>query len=170
MADFGIIDLMALGGQESQIKSLLARLKEARIYGGFEPGQVISDELKSGGKAPDIVIIGEGSFLMGSKGRSDDTYDHEEPQHRVIIERGFGLGVREVTVAEFQLFITRTGYRTAAELSGSSNIYDEAAGRLSKRSGINWRHDYKGKEAAPDMPVLHVSVYDARVLSAMVVP
>ena len=94
LADFGIIDLMALGGQENQVKALLERLQEARVYGGFEPGQVISDELISGGQAPEIVIIGAGSFLMGSQGRSDDTNDHEEPLHRVIIKRGFGLGVR----------------------------------------------------------------------------
>jgi len=162
LADFSIIDLMALGGQETLVKSLLGRLEEARFYGGFEPGQVISDELQSGGKAPEIVIIDAGSFLMGSKGRSDNTSDHEEPQHRVIIKRGFGLGVTEVTIAQFQLFISSTGYRTAAEISGASSIYDESAGRLSRRDGINWKHDYKGKEAGSDMPVLHVNAYDAQ--------
>ncbi|HEY5775102.1 MAG TPA: formylglycine-generating enzyme family protein, partial [Xanthomonadales bacterium] len=162
LADFGIIDLMALGGHESEVKSLLARLKEARIYGGFEPGQVIADDLKSGGKAPQIVIIDAGSFLMGSQGRTDDGNDHEEPQHRVVIKRGFGLGVTEVSVAQFQLFIKRTGYRTAAELNGSSNIYDEVAGRLSKRGGITWKFDYQGKPADPQMPVLHVNANDAQ--------
>ena len=161
-ADFSVIDLMALGGQEDLVKSLMERLEEARFYGGFEPGQVISDELQSGGKAPDIVIIDAGSFLMGSRGRSDDVSDHEEPQHRVIIRRGFGLGVTEVAVAQFQKFITSTGYRTAAEISGASSIYDEAAGRLSPRDRVNWRHDYKGKKADPDMPVLHVNAYDAQ--------
>jgi len=162
LADFGIIDLMALGGHENEVKSLLARLKEARIYGGFEPGQVISDELKSGGKAPEIVIIDAGSFLMGSQGRSDNGNDHEEPQHRVVIKRGFGLGVTEVTVAQFRVFIKRTGYRTAAELSGSSNIYDEVAGRLSRREGITWKFDYQGKPADPQLPVLHVNANDAQ--------
>ena len=114
LADFSIIDMMALGGHETKIQILLARLDEARFYGGFEPGQVVTDGLQSGGSAPEIVIIDAGSFLMGSRGRSDKTSDHEEPQHRVIIKRGFGLGLREVTVAEYKLFVTRTGYRTAA--------------------------------------------------------
>jgi formylglycine-generating enzyme required for sulfatase activity len=162
LADFGIIDMMALGGHETKIQILLARLEEARFYGGFEPGQVITDGLQSGGSGPEIMIIDAGSFLMGSNGRSDKTSDHEEPQHRVIIKRGFGLGVKEVTVAEFKLFITRTGYRTAAEIKGSSSIYDEAAGRLSKRDGINWKHDYVGKRASLDMPVIHVNAYDAQ--------
>ena len=162
LADFRIIDLMALGGQEAQIKSLLAQLEEARFYGGFEAGQIIRDELHAGGKTQEIVIIDAGSFLMGSKGRSDGTSDHEEPRHRVTIKRGFGLGVREVTVAEFQLFVANTDYRSTAELAGESSIYDEAAGRLSKRSGVYWKHDFKGREAEPDMPVLHVSAIDAQ--------
>jgi formylglycine-generating enzyme required for sulfatase activity len=66
-----------------------------------------------------------------------------------------------VTVAQFRLFVERTGYRTAAEINGSSSIYNEAAGRLGARERVNWRHDYKGKEAGPDMPVLHVNAYDA---------
>lgn len=162
LADFGIIDLMALGGQESMVRSLMARLEEARLYGGFEPGQLISDELQSGGTAPEIIIIDAGSYLMGSRGRSDDTSDHEEPQHRVTIKRGFGLGVSEVTVGQFQLFIERTGYRTAAEISGVSSIYDESAGRLSRRDNVYWKHDYKGKKAGQDMPVLHINGYDAQ--------
>ena len=163
MADFSLIDLIALGGQEQGVAALRARLKEARLYGGFEPGQVISDELlQTGGKAPEIVVISAGSFLMGSPERSDGVLDNEKPQHRVTIKQGFGLGVREVTVDEFRLFIESTGYRTAAERSGSSSIYNEAAGRLGLRDGVDWRYDYKGKKAKPDMPVLHVNVHDAQ--------
>jgi len=161
LADSGIIDLMALGGHQQEVKTLLARLQEARVYGGFEPGQIITDTLQSGGKTPAVVIIDAGTFLMGSKGRAEHSADHEEPQHRVVIKRGFGLGVTEVTVAEFQLFIERSGYQTAAEINGSSNVYDEAAGRLSKRSGVYWKHDYRGKIAEPGLPVLHVNVNDA---------
>lgn len=163
MADFAIIDLIALGGQEAWVASLRARLEEARLYGGFEPGQVIADPLnRAGGTAPEIVIIEADSFLMGTREDSDDSYDHEKPLHRVTIRQGFGIGVTEVSVAQFRLFIEHTGYRTAAEISGSSSIYDEAAGRLSKRSGVTWEHDYKGKRADPDLPVLHINAYDAQ--------
>ena len=163
LADLDIIDLIALGGQEERVEILRARLKEARFYGGFEPGQIISDAfLRSGDKAPDIVVIAAGSFLMGSAGRSGGAYDNELPRHRVTIGRGFGLGVREVTVAEFGLFVERSGYRTAAERVGSSTIYDEAAGRLSKRKGMNWKYDYQGKKAKSEEPVLHVNLHDAR--------
>jgi len=162
LADFSIIDLIALGGQEERLKTLRPRLEEARIYGGFEPGQVISDDLlKSGGKAPEIIVIPPGSFRMGSRDSAEGASDNEKPRHRVIIERGFGLGIREVSAAEFRVFIENTGYRTAAERSGRSNIYDEVAGRLTKREGVNWQHDYAGEKAEPGMPVIHVSVLDA---------
>ncbi len=163
LADFNIIDLIALGGQEDRVQKLRARLKEARFYGGFEPGQIISDSfLESAGKAPDIIVIPSGSFLMGSGGRMGDAFSNEQPRHRVTIARGFGMGVTEVSVEQFSLFIERSGYRTAAERAGNSTIYDEAAGRLSKRNGINWQYDYQGKKAKPDEPVLHVNLFDAR--------
>ncbi len=163
-ADFHIIDLIALGGQEDRVEFLRERLEEARHYGGFEPGQIISDELlQSGGRAPEIVIIAAGSYLMGSRQRSTVAKDHEKPQHRITIQHGFGLGVREVTVDEYRLFVESSGYRTVAERSGRSRIYDEAAGRLSYKDGVNWQHDYRGRKAKPGMPVLHVTVGDARV-------
>jgi formylglycine-generating enzyme required for sulfatase activity len=161
-ADISIVDLIALGDQDLRVTSLREKLEEARFYGGFVPGQVINDELlRSGGNAPDIVIIAAGSFLMGSNDRSKDASGHEKPQHRVTIKHGFGLGVREVSVAEFRQFIENSGYQTTAERTGKSRIYDESAGRLSTRDGINWKHDYKGMKAKPDLPVVHVSLHDA---------
>lgn len=163
LADFNIIDLIALGGQEDRVQKLRAQLKETRFYGGFEPGQIISDSfVESVGKAPDIIVIPSGSFLMGSGGRMGDAFNNEQPRHRVTIARGFGMGVTEVSVEQFSLFIERSGYRTAAERAGNSTIYDETAGRLSKRDGINWQYDYQGKKAKLDEPVLHVNLFDAR--------
>lgn len=163
LVDIYVIDLIALGEQDARIASLRARLDELRFYGGFEPGQTISDELlQSGGKAPAIVVITAGSFLMGSREGSDNVLDNEKPQHRITFVHGFGLGIREVTVAEFRLFIERTGYRTAAERRGSSSVYNEAAGRLNRRSGVDWEYDYRGKKAEREMPVLHVNLHDAQ--------
>jgi formylglycine-generating enzyme required for sulfatase activity len=158
-ADMYIIDLIALGGQQDSVAALRARLREARLYGGLAPGQIIRDELLvSGGTAPDMVIMRTGSFRMGS-GRHADS---EKPRHRVTIARGFALGAREVTVGEFSRFVQAKAYRTSAEKVGKSTIYNETAGRLNDQAGVNWRHDYQGKSARPDLPVLHVSQYDAR--------
>ena len=163
LADFNIIDLIALGGQDSRVRVLRDRLKETRVYGGFEPGHIISDKfLQSEYTAPDIVVIAAGSFLMGSEGRSKEAYDNERPRHRVTFEQGFGLGISEVTVQEFRLFIEASGYKTTAERKGESSIYNESTGRLNPREDIGWEQTYHGKNAKDDMPVLHVSLYDAQ--------
>ncbi len=162
MAEFNIIDLIALGGNEERVVALREKLKEARYYGGYVPGQIIQDQLQNSTEtAPQVVVISEGSFLMGSRRRSGIENDHELPQHRVTLEQGFGLGVKEVTVEEFRLFVQQTEYQTTAEQRGTSFVYDESAGRLARRSGVNWRHDYNGNVAEPDLPVLHISFYDA---------
>ena len=157
----GINELDALGTQEENVKMLKERLGNARFYGGFQPGQVISDEFtQSGAKTPEVVIIAAGSFMMGD--RAGGTNGNEQPRHRVTLEKGFGLGVREVTVGQFGEFIQQSGYQTAADLKGSSSIYDKVAGKLIKQSDVNWQHTYLGEKAAPGDPVIHVSFTDAR--------
>ena len=159
LADFLIIDLIALGGQEENVAALRARLEDARYYSGFQPGQIISDEFLDGSdRAPQIVIVPSGSFMMGS----EDSYENERPRHRVTIERGFGIGVKEVTVGEFRTFILKSGYRTVADRNGSSKIYNEAAGRLSSRDDVSWMNAYNGDRARPELPVVHVSWHDAQ--------
>ena len=160
-AHAGINELDALGTQEENVNMLKERLGNARFYGGFQPGQVISDEFsQSGAKAPEIVIIAGGSFMMGD--RAGGTNGNEQPRHRVTLEKGFGLGVSEVTVGQFGEFIQQSGYQTAADRRGSSSIYDKVAGKLIKQSGVNWQHTYLGEKAAPGDPVIHVSFTDAR--------
>lgn len=159
MADFLIIDLIAMGGQEDKVATLRAALKDARYYSGFQPGQTFSDPFLDGSdKAPEVVVVPSGSFMMGS----DGSYDNESPRHRVSIERGFGIGVREVTVSEFRLFILKSGYRTVAEIGGSSKIYNESVGRLSSRDNVTWLDAYNGDRAGLNSPVVHVSWHDAK--------
>ena len=162
-AHSGINELQALGTQEESVNMLKERLGNARFYGGFQPGQVISDEFsQSGAKAPEIVIVAAGSFMMGCVDRAGGTSGNEQPRHRVTLEKGFGLGVREVTVGQFGEFIQQSGYQTAADRKGSSSIYDKVAGKLIKQSGVNWQHNYLGEKAAQGDPVIHVSFTDAR--------
>jgi len=162
-AHSGITELQALGNQEERVNMLKERLGNARFYGGFQPGQVISDEFsQSGAKAPEVVIVAAGSFMMGYVDRGGGTNDNEQPRHRVTLEKGFGLGVREVTVGQFGMFIQQSGYQTAADRNGYSSIYDEDAGKLIKQTGVNWQHNYLGENAAQGDPVIHVSFTDAQ--------
>src|SRR5690606_14641912 len=66
-----------------------------------------------------------------------------------------------VTVGQFSAFINDTGYRTDAEIAGRSRAYSLETGRMDEENNINWRHDYSGKTADDNLPVIHVSWRDA---------
>ena len=59
-----------------------------------------------------MVLIPSGEFLMG--GRSDQAYQDEFPQHKVMIS-SFYMDVHEVTNRQFLKFVEETGYLTIAE-------------------------------------------------------
>lgn len=167
LAEFTLIDLIALGDHEPRVAELRARIERERIYGQFHPGDVIQDVLaSSGGTAPAVVVVASGSFLMGSPADERGRSENEGPQHRVTIGRGFGLGMQEVTVGQFRSFVEATAYRTVAERDGQSIVWDEAMGRLGERQRVNWRHDFEGKPAAASLPVLHVAWDDAQAYLA----
>lgn len=74
----------------------------------WRAGQTFRDDLRSGGKGPEIVVVPPGSFMMGcvSGGYCPDD---EQPVHRVIIEEPFAVGKYEVTFAEWDACVTRGG-------------------------------------------------------------
>jgi formylglycine-generating enzyme required for sulfatase activity len=124
-AEKTLVNLVALGGQGDVVNQLRRRLEEARIYGGFQPGQVIRDHfVNTAIWAPDSVVILAGSYLMGSTISEPGRADNEGPQHRVTFRQGFAIGQREVSVGEFRMFAKSTGFRSDAERSGSSIVYD----------------------------------------------
>jgi formylglycine-generating enzyme required for sulfatase activity len=158
-----LIDLIALGGADQIANQLRRRMEEARIYGGFQPGQVIRDHfLNRALWTPESVVIASGSYLMGSSAFEAGRADNEGPQHRVTFRRGFAIGRQEVTVDEFNKFTRLTGYQTDAERVGSSTIYDHFSGRLTERDDMDWEMNYEGRRASPNDPVVHISWNDAQ--------
>lgn len=156
-------ELVALGDYADQVAILRQSLNDARLYGGFQPGQVIRDPFNNSNRqAPAVVILPAGNFMMGSPDNENGRANNEGPLHRVGFVRGFAIGQRELTVGEFRLFINDTGYQTDAERFGNSSVYDEQSGRLTRRNRIDWSNDYLGGRAGDDMPVIHVSWNDAR--------
>ncbi len=139
------------------------RLRNARLYASYKPGQVIGDAfVDRNGKAPALVVVPIGSFTMGSPAQEPGHRSTEEPQHEVKIALGFALGRDEISVGEFRAFVDDAKYQTDAEKLGSSTIYDEDSGRTIERRGITWRNDYSGATAADSLPVVHVSWNDAK--------
>jgi formylglycine-generating enzyme required for sulfatase activity len=157
-----LVDLVALGGEEVLLGQLRRRLEEARVYGGFKPGQAIRDHfLNAANWTPETIVITAGSFQMGSDSFDEGHVDNESPEHRVNIRRGFAIGKFEVSVAEFRHFVERSGYVTDAERRGHSIIYNNASGRLTERRDVTWQNSYDGRDADEDDPVVHVSWNDA---------
>lgn len=162
-----LIEMIALGGSDTAVNRLRRKMEGARVYGGFQPGQVIKDQFlnQDNGQVrwtPNSVVILAGSFMMGSPATEKGRKDNEGPQHRVTFSRGFAMGQQEVTVSEFRDFVNQTRYKTDAERNGYSMIYDQHSGRLPRREGVNWKMNYEGRTAEDDDPVLHVSWRDAQ--------
>ena len=137
------------------------RIDLATHYGLFRPGQAFTDALHHGGRGPAMVVVPHGGFSMGAGEDEKDATDAEKPAHYVRFDRGFAMARHPVTVGEFRRFVEATQYRPRATRRGHSIVYDERSGNFVRRSGVDWRSDYTGQPASDDMPVLHVSVYDA---------
>ena len=162
VAERYLIDLIALGGMDTTVNQLRRRMEEARVYGGLQPGQIIRDHfINQGFWTPESVIVRAGSFMMGSNAFEDGRRDNEGPEHRVTFRRGFAIGLTEITVEQFRVFVDKTGYKTDAERQGHSTVYDEYSGRLTQRENVHWEMDFEGREADDKLPVVHVSWNDA---------
>ncbi|MHB8448482.1 MAG: SUMF1/EgtB/PvdO family nonheme iron enzyme [Rudaea sp.] len=153
---------LALSPDLAGVDDFNRRLRNARLYANYSPGQIVVDKfLDRHGSAPPLVVIPTGSFMMGAPADEKGASANEEPQRLVKIDTGFALGRDDVSVGEFRIFIDDSGYATDAEKTGASSVYDEDSGRIIDRRGITWRDDYLGHAAADDLPVIHVSWNDA---------
>ncbi|WP_296248774.1 formylglycine-generating enzyme family protein [uncultured Stenotrophomonas sp.] len=145
---------------------LRERIELVTHYGSFRPGQVFSDALADGSRGPQMVVVPHGSFQMGATEGEIGSADAERPQHLVSFERGFAMSITEVTVADFRRFVEAAKARPRATRRGHSIVYDERSGNFIRRSGVDWQSDYNGAKAAPNSPVMHVSVRDAEAYAA----
>ena len=152
--------------QAQGLDDLSQRIDLARHYGRFRPGQVFRDPLGDDGEGPEMIVLAHGAFTMGTP---DDERGHEEnesPAHDVTFARGLAIARAETTVAEYARFVEATGHRGVATRRGRSTIYDERAGTMAERSGVDWRRDHAGANAPPGQPVLHVAFEDAEAYAA----
>ena len=108
---------------------------------------------------PQVVVIPEGTFQMGSRRDDDEAEDDERPRHRVSVER-FALGRYEVTRAEYAAFVSATGH----DVSGGCAVmgYDAADDSLewSIDETASWRNP--GFSQGDNHPVVCVSWRDAQ--------
>ncbi len=103
-------------------------------------------EVFKNGLGMSLAYIPSGEFLMGApKGEADASGD-EQPQHRVKLTKGFGLGVYQVTQAQFEAVLKRNpshftsvaGQNTANFPVEQARWFDavEFCNALSQREGL----------------------------------
>lgn len=68
------------------------------------PGTVFRDKLKDGSEGPEMIVIPNGTFLMGN----NDGGPKEGPAHKVSLAKPFAMAIHEVTYAEFDKFARAT--------------------------------------------------------------
>ncbi|MBP9995266.1 MAG: SUMF1/EgtB/PvdO family nonheme iron enzyme [bacterium] len=62
---------------------------------------------------------------------------------RVDGEKPFEIGMTEVTIYQYAQFVENTGYKTTAELSGYSHVWNGSS--WEKRYGVKWNTDNNGR-------------------------
>jgi formylglycine-generating enzyme required for sulfatase activity len=112
-------------------------------------------------ECPNMVMLPAGTFLMGTAvedrlidPRTGKPATNDAPQHLVNIHTPFAIGKFEVTVAEFQAFVTETAYVTIDRCMAFSKKDSFEISR-----DINWKNP--GFAQTDNAPVGCVSFFDA---------
>ncbi len=69
-----------------------------------------------------FVLVPSGKFLMGSPDNEPGRDADEDPQHEVFLSSSFYMGMYDVTVGQFKMFVNEKDYQTEAEKSGQGMI------------------------------------------------
>ncbi|MFK7956369.1 MAG: formylglycine-generating enzyme family protein [Lysobacterales bacterium] len=164
-AEQAIASVQNLGADSPLLAELTEELRLSRLYSIYRPAQRFTDALANGRPGPTMMVLPHGEFLMGAQENKGQENRVERPAHEVRFQRGFAMAEHEVSVAMFGQFIQSSGYRTDAERQGYSLAYSERTGRVGRLPKTHWRHAYNGRDAEPEMPVVHVSFSDARAFA-----
>ena len=119
----------------------------------LQPGDSMTDTLRSGGAGPEMVLIPGGSFRMGCVS-GVNCQDREMPVREVSVGQPFALSKNEVTLASFRRFVEATGH-----VMGES-CWTQEHGHYREHSGRDWRDP--GFRQTGRHPVTCVSWNDAK--------
>ncbi|CAI9831480.1 MAG: ergothioneine biosynthesis protein EgtB [Nitrosopumilus sp.] len=149
---------------ESQHQELLVYDLQHMLAGAYRPARRLPPEAGEEAAAGTARIPG-GIYEMGNAG-GGFCYDIELPEHKVYTE-DYEIDTRPVTNGEFARFIEDGGYGTYKHwlADGWERVREEgweAPMYWTRRDGAWHVSDFAGEhEVDPDMPVCHVSYYEA---------
>lgn len=104
------------------------------------------------------IEVDSGTCSFGS----DQGMENEGPKVHLPVD-AFYLSETEVSNAQFAEFVEETDYKTDAEKSGGSMIFQ--GGKWKWEEGVNWRHPLGASSCISNgmnLPVVHVSYNDAQ--------
>ncbi len=101
-----------------------------------------------------MAIVPAGEFLMGSPANDPERLDREGPVVRVSVPGPLAVGTHEVTVAEYERFVTDSGR------SGGGPCWTTENGDYEERPGRSWRNPGYAQTGAH--PVVCVSWEEAQ--------
>lgn len=123
--------------------------------------------------APITVPVPGGSFTMGCARQDSLCESYEKPSHKVDVE-SFSITRTEITVGEFNEFVSATNYRTDAQrnVGGNQGCYvwtegggiSRASAKWAWKKGASWRDP--GYAQKSSFPVSCVSWNDATAYAA----
>jgi formylglycine-generating enzyme required for sulfatase activity len=111
------------------------------------------DHFRECAACPEMVVVPEGEYMMGSSEDERERYSNEGPQHRVKIVRRFAVAKLKVTRDEFETFVNETSYSAGERCF---TMEDGKAEERSERSFRNPGFDQDGKH-----PVVCINWDDA---------
>ncbi|WP_394192840.1 SUMF1/EgtB/PvdO family nonheme iron enzyme [Pseudoalteromonas atlantica] len=103
-----------------------------------------------------VVVIPAGTFKMGDI--NGNGLANERPVVEKTIENSFAMQSKEVTVGEYQKFVSSTGYKTEAELNRGCAYY--LNGEPVWEVSLNWRNP--GFEQESNFPAVCLTYNDAK--------
>ncbi len=110
-------------------------------------GELFRDKLEMGGYGPLLVAVPASNFIMGDLTGNGKL--NEQPSHEIKLDKSFGIGITEVTFADYDKFSSKTGKDKANDLGWgrdskpviniSWNEAKEYLKWLSSQTGFNYR-------------------------------
>ncbi|GAB2646642.1 SUMF1/EgtB/PvdO family nonheme iron enzyme [Vibrio panuliri] len=112
----------------------------------LKAGDQFADLIGNGMKAPQMVAVTPGEYMLG-----------ENASNQFFLDHAFGIGATPVTVGDFDHFVRQTDYQTDAELKNTCTALEN--GEVTAVAKSYWRNP--GFKQAANSPVVCVSRNDA---------
>ncbi|MBD0786005.1 SUMF1/EgtB/PvdO family nonheme iron enzyme [Vibrio sp. Y2-5] len=112
----------------------------------LKPGHKFADSLKGSAKAPEMITMIKGEYLLG-----------DQASRQIRLDHAFALSATPITVGQFETFVNQTSYQTDAELKNICITVDNS--EVTPVAESYWRNP--GFKQSAQSPAVCISKNDA---------